>query len=229
MSSFPDHCIQGAFEYKEWWESTSELRQGSLVKFICPFFDKEAWRLRPIGRDNPTEHSGARVKIERYTLASRNIDKNFPVAALTTNKSESLGVWRTKVRPALVLRVNKTTRTEDALKADTLLVSPYYGIKPGSRAGFPAEFIRAVKDVNFPQFSWDLLPIGKEPNGSLLRFDRTLTIPRKARQTYEDTGFGLSEQALEYMLDWFNFYLSGVLDDGTDLYSLASLLNEAIV
>ena len=226
--NFPDNCVQATGNYSDWWQVSKKLEKGALIRAIVPFFEAEPWRAVPIGRDDPTDHKGGLMRLQRFSVGSPNVPGNLPIAALPTTQSESLGIWRAKTRPALVLSVNDPCKFgSDYQQKPTLLIAPYYGVAPGKRMGFPRDFIKAVKTGNFSQYMWDILPIGQELAGALLRFDRMLSIARKPQITFSHTGFAMKEEAVGFLNDWLSWFHQGQLDKSSDLYEIIGLLNKS--
>jgi hypothetical protein len=97
------------------------------------------------------------------------------------------------------------------LTSPTLIVAPYYGAdQDGRRAGYNSELVNRIRHAEYPQFILDHLPIpGSEQ--SILRLDHMQPVGLHYL-TYEHSGFCLSDEAVELILDdWLQwFFYSGL-------------------
>jgi hypothetical protein len=95
--------------------------------------------------------------------------------------------------------------------AQTVLVAPYFGITGGAtRGGFNQVFVERIQRAEYPEYVWDLLPIGGSPDGSVLMLKQLQPIGRHYN-AYELTPFRLSADALAVMDDWVAWLLTGNL------------------
>jgi hypothetical protein len=94
--------------------------------------------------------------------------------------------------------------------APTLLVAPYYGAEQsGTRGGFTPEFVKRIRHCEYPQYLWDVLPIGGSSE-SILRLDHVQPISRLAN-SYEILPYRLSEEAMEIVDTHLAWLLTGNL------------------
>ena len=58
-----------------------------------------------------------------------------------------------------------------------ILLAPYYGVaSDGSRRGWNPEFVEGIQRAEYPQYVWDVLPVGGGENGSIMRVDHILPV-----------------------------------------------------
>ena len=91
----------------------------------------------------------------------------------------------------------------------THLAAPYYGGNAdGKRAGFDPEFMKRMRRCEFPQFSWDILPIGCASE-SVLRIDHIQPISTHYK-SFITTKYCLSEDALDFMDEWLMWHITAL-------------------
>jgi hypothetical protein len=222
---YPEDSIQSLID--NWWvdEKSSELKRGRLIKAFLPHVDQIPKQLTVVGRPDPTDHTKANYKMEPLRVGQSIKRPGLPVAALPSFENEINTVYRAKKRPALII-----CEGGDAIErmltlgkpkwqtAPTILVAPCYGAnEDGTRAGFNPEFIRRVRQCEYPQFMWDQLPIGGSATESLFRLDHIQPIGRH-HDSIEFTNFRLSEQALEILDEWLVWLIRGDFDEDSLLF-----------
>lgn len=141
--------------------------------------------------------------------------KVLPVAALPLDGANDLyTVYKAKKRPCLILGDGCADLPPELCRdrpswqvAHTVIVAPYFGVElSGGRAGFPVPFVERVRNCEFPQFFWDILPhTGKE---SMLYFMQAQPIG-KHLDSIECTSFKLSAQALCIIDEWMTWSFTG--------------------
>lgn len=210
---YPEICPQQLIE--PWWEQCSDkiIKQGRLVWAFLPHVDQSPFTLEPVGRDEPTEHKTAQIRIKAFQIGNPPLAKNLPVAAMPLYDKEIFCVYRTKKRPAIVISKGGTL-VEKALTRDlpkwrtnrTVLLAPSYSVDKG----YGDEFCDRVRRCEYPQFLWDNLPIGGTEKGSIIRLDHLQPIG-KGEKSIELTDYCLSEKALAFVLEWFDWLVTGNL------------------
>lgn len=235
--TYPHDCPQ-AYMLGDWWISDKEdkLDQGRLLWAFVPHVDQVPMALVPKGRTQATEH-----RLVDCDIVPAHTDNIFqrsrlPVAAIPCHKGEVRTVYRSKVRPVLLIvppyedvprsmMANKPRRLTKA----TALVAPFLGRDEGTgtRSGYPQSFVDRVKHCEYPRFIWDKLPIGGSKE-SIMRLDHLLPMST-LDVAYETTPWKLSEEALFVVMEWFEWYYTGSLPDNEDSYLAiirAELLNQ---
>jgi hypothetical protein len=114
---------------------------------------------------------------------------------------------------------NEQPKVRDKLRRDmprkltspTIIVAPYYGAdKDGRRAGYNQPLVERIRHAEYPQFMVDQLPIGG-PKESILRLDHIQPIGLHY-YAYEHSGYSLSDEAVENILDdWLIWLFYGGL------------------
>ena len=93
--------------------------------------------------------------------------------------------------------------------ARTYLVAPYFGVeRSGLRGGWKPEFVQRIRHCEFPQYFWDRLPAGGD---SILRLDQIQPIGRH-HEAFEYTPHRLSDEGLEILDEWLDWFLFGRAD-----------------
>jgi hypothetical protein len=104
-----------------------------------------------------------------------------------------------------------------------LLAAPYFGAdQDGTRAGWPAEFVKRIKRGEYPQYAYDRLPIGGTEE-SILRLDQLQPIGRH-HDSYELTEYCLSADAMEIIDSWLVWLFTGTLDPKSLLFDMKTEL-----
>ena len=215
---FPIDSIQ--YIVTSWWEECekNELKRGVLVYAFVPHVDQVPNTLIPIGRKEAEDHSEATIKISPLRINDSRPREALPVAALSLHEGELWTVYRAKKRPCLVVgtkqpQVDNSSRRNmpKKLTSPTLIVAPYYGAdKDGRRAGYNSELVDRIRHAEYPQFMLDYLPISG-PKHSILRLDHIQPVGLH-HYAYEHSGFCLSDEAVELILDdWLQWLLYGGL------------------
>ena len=88
---YPDDSIQGVLYPTPWWEkdSTRDYKRGRLVKFFAPHVAQTPFTLIPVGRDEPTEHNTAIVKIAPLDIRSVLRYPKLPVCSIASIQKRS--------------------------------------------------------------------------------------------------------------------------------------------
>lgn len=227
---YPDDSIQSFVS--PWWEpdETRTFRRGQLIKAFLPHVSLIPTTLIPTGRtDDPRNHSLVKYQIRPLQIHNRTPLPKLPTAIFPDFQGEIYSVYRAKKRPALVISVGGPDlrpeirgRGKPHWQSDpTILVAPYYGAEGGAqRAGFSEELARRARRGEYPNFSWDILPLtGSSLAGSILRFDHIQPIG-KHHDSYEQTGYCLSEKAMVYVDNWIHWLVEGILDEKSELFYL---------
>jgi hypothetical protein len=220
---YPNDCPQAFTE--NWWirDEKQELDHGRLLWAFVPHVDQVPMALVPKGRTQATEHH--LVDCEVVPAHSNNIFQrsSLPVAAIPCHKGEVRTVYRSKVRPVLLIvppceEVPKTLMSSKPkrLTKATALVAPFFGRDEGTgkRAGFSEAFVNRVKHCEYPRFIWDKLPIdGAEE--SILRLDHLLPMST-LEVAFKKTPWKLSEEAFFIVKEWFEWYYLNRLPERKD-------------
>jgi len=218
--TFPTDSIQ--YICDSWWEKCdkNKLTRGALIKAFVPHVDQIPNTLIPVGRKEAGEHSKAIIKISPLRINDSRPKETLPVAALSLHDDELWTAYRAKKRPCLVIGT-KQPHIDNALRRDmpkyltspTLIVAPYYGgDQDGNRAGYNSELADRIRHAEYPQFMLDYLPFpGTEQ--SILRLDHIQPVGLHYH-AYEHSGFSLSEEAVELILDdWLQWLFYGGLPE----------------
>jgi len=223
--TYPDDSIQNFCG--RWWEETTEYRleYGRLVKAFLPHVDQQPYVLVAQGRSDPEAHDAADFEIQPLRANDPPAEAYLPVAGLPTYPGEVRIVQRAKKRPALVLSASGAD-VESRLKTGaaryltnrSVLVAPYYGADRSSRrGGWKPEFVQRIRRAEYPQYVWDVLPIGGASE-SILRLDHIQPLGENA-QAIEVTPHRLSTAALEIVEEWVSWFRTGeVSEDGVLAY-----------
>ena len=220
--TFPTDSIQDIVN--SWWENCGkdELKRGALIRAFVPHVDQIPNTLIPVGRKEAGEHSKAIIEISPLQISASRPKETLPVAALSLPQDELWTAYRAKKRPCLVIGT-KQPHVDDVLRRDmprkltspTLIVAPYYGAdQDGSRAGYNPELVDRIRHAEYPQFILDYLPISG-PNQSILRLDHIQPVGLHYH-AYEHSGFCLSDEAVELILDdWLQWLFYGGLPENS--------------
>jgi hypothetical protein len=218
---FPDECVQSIVGAANWWEKNSDKKicRGALAFAFIPHVDQIPYTLEPLGRGDPEQHKEAILRVSPLKTNHPLKPTALPVAAMTLNDGEVWAAYRAKKRPCLVLgttapEVDRTlTRgSPKASTAPTILVAPYYGVKKNAqRAGYKPEFVERVRQCEYPQFLWDILPI---PGGeeSILRLDHLQAVGAH-HDSYALSDYRLTVDALEVVDELLNWVLLGGVEE----------------
>lgn len=215
---YPDDAFQCVFN--EWWTEDPPRRgtfnRGRLV--WVPALDIKATptELSVEGPDEPRDHTTAKATMRAFHVGRRQTSTATPAAGVPLHEGELCLVHKAKRRPALILGTPPPPAA--ALLADSkhhhgspILIAPYYGC-----AGHPPEFLDRVRRAEYPQFMWEQLPLGSDPEGSLLRMDQIQPVGRSIASC-EETDWCLSSEALELLDQWVSWLLVGAPPAGSVL------------
>jgi len=220
--TFPTDSIQ--YVSDSWWKvcDKNKLTRGALIKAFVPHVDQIPNTLIPVGRKEADEHSKAIIEIAPLRISAPRSKATLPVAALSIPENELWTAYRAKKRPCLVIGT-KQPHVDNALRRDmpgyltspTLLVAPYYGANPaGKRAGYNLELVDRIRHAEYPQFILDYLPISDSEH-SILRLDHIQPVGLHY-YAYEHSGFCLSDEAVELILDdWLQWLFYGGLPENS--------------
>ena len=210
---FPEDCVQSIVGSDRWWQKRSDpkLCRGALIFAFAPHVDQVPLTLEPVGRNTPTEHGSAVVKVAPLKIDQPIRQTALPVAAMTLHSGEVWAAYRAKKRPCLVLSCASPAVDVSLLKgmpnratAPACLVAPYYGAnRSQERAGYKEAFVERVRHCEYPQFVWDNLPFqgGEE---SILRLDHLQPIGVHYN-AFKFSGWQLTDGAMEVIdeiLSW---------------------------
>jgi hypothetical protein len=233
--TFPAQCVQATLG--NWWirNDTAAFVRGRLIWTFVPYVSQEPRVLVLEGRSEPTDHRHANFRIETMKGMVCKEPAVLPVAAFPHHDNEKLIVSRAKRRPALVLStdgldVPRTFRLGKSKHqtSPTVLVAPYFGAALSQqRAGFHPDFIMRIRACDYPQFIWDKLPLGGDTEESILRLNHTFPIGNDPA-AYEITPWVLSEEALEVIDEWFNWLITGKLNNNGILYMIRDGLRQEL-
>jgi hypothetical protein len=216
---YPDDCIQNLCG--DWWEETGErrLEYGRLVRAFLPHVDQQPYLLVAHGRTDPEAHQEAEFEIQPLLANKPPTEAYLPVAGLPAYSGEVRILQRAKKRPALILSTSGAA-VERRLKAGSaryltnrsVLVAPYYGAdRSGKRGGFKPEFVQRIRRAEYPQYSWDSLPISGASE-SILRFDHLQPLGENA-QAVEITPYRLTVDAADIIEEWLSWFRTGGLTE----------------
>ncbi len=216
MKTCPDLSVQSLVG--SWWkeDDSGTVCTGRLVWAYMAVVESQPLRLIVEGRNDPTDHTRCKFRVEPLDASRAPVFPTLPVAGLPkANRGEEFLVTRAKRRPALVLGTGgKEVPVEyrrgfpKSQTAPSLILTPYYGSKPTStRGGYNIEWVNRIRLCEYPQCMWDLLPI-RGGSSSILRFDHTQAISGHYRAV-QVTPFRLSDEAVRIVLEWYLWLLSG--------------------
>jgi hypothetical protein len=215
-----------------WWipADNTTLVEGRLVWTLIPFPDVISRGLIAEGRTEATQHDEAIYRIEPIDIRNPPRRAQLPVAALPANRNERFLVQRGKVRPAILLSPGQPSIPKAAasgspgyLRRPCAIVVPCYTADgEGKRAGVPEALLQRIRQVEYPQFMLDELPIGN--TRSLFRFDHVFALGSDPKN-FKAEPYKLSPDALLVVYEWVGWYLTGVLpNDG-----MLKLLREELI
>lgn len=220
--TFPDDCLQTVIEPSPWWvkDSSSSATRGALVFAFLPHVDQVPYTVQATARSVATEHDRANIEVKPLSIKQPRSRAALPVAAMSLHEGEIWSAYRAKKRPCLVVSnisqsVDKqlTRGKPNWTTAPTVLCAPYYGATQGKRAGFSVEFVSRIRHCEYPQFFWDVLP-HERGEESIMRLDQLQPVGIH-HNSYELSGFRLSDDAMEIMDDYVRWVLwGGVRPDG---------------
>lgn len=223
--TYPDDSIQNLCD--GWWEKTEEsrLEYGRLVRAFLPHVDQQPSILVVHGRSEPEAHDRADFEI-RPLMANQPPEEAFlPVAGLPTYPGEVRIIQRAKKRPAVVLSTGGA-EVEGRLKIGaaryqtnrSVLVAPYYGVpRSGRRGGWRPEFVQRIRRAEYPQYSWDRLPL-RGASESVLRLDHLQPLGVHA-QALDATPYRLTLEASQILEEWLGWFRTGeLMEDGVLAY-----------
>ena len=101
--TYPEDSFQYIVE--DWWEKQpgDQPSRGSLIYAFIPHVDQVPYTVEPEGRQEPTLHTSAIVKISPLEMKRGRGRPALPVAAIPLNGNEVLAAYKAKKRPCLVL------------------------------------------------------------------------------------------------------------------------------
>ncbi|EGQ9965951.1 hypothetical protein ACQ902_003174 [Vibrio mimicus] len=232
--NYPDDSLQNIVSNGDWWIKSENMKvsRGDLIWAFVPHVDQVPYIFTPIGRDVATEHSKAIVKVEPLTVGSPLKQSDLPVAAMPLHKNEVWSAHRAKKRPCVVLSVESSPVDKELIKgkanhstAPTYIVAPYYGVDAGSkRAGYSEAFTERVRHCEYSQFLWDKLPLNGADE-SILRFDHLMPIGAHYN-SYKQTGYRLSQEALAILDDYLLWHLHGGVPEESVILEYRELISE---
>lgn len=220
-SGYPKDCIQ--ILAKEWWIKAADslIVPGRLLWAIVPHVDAIPYTLIPEGRVDDTDHNTARFKLGPLRISARPSLPRIPVAALPQFENETYTVHRSKKRPVLVCG-SETDLVPRKLVAGspksqtnrTILVAPYYGgTANAKRSGWRPEFVKRIRQGEYRQYFWDMLPITGTTPESILRLDHLQPIGMH-HDCYELTDYRLSDEAMIVLRERLLWMLEGKVPEG---------------
>lgn len=223
---YPDDAIQTLAS--SWWveDKTETIVRGRLIWTLIPYAEMKPYRLVPVGRgDAARQHTTADFRIETFRVGDppKGI-ATLPVAALPVREGETYLVGRGKRRPAIVVSTGGAPIPKDLRggpnrwqSAQTILVAPYYGADPSAtRGGWPAPFVERIRRAEYPQYIWDILPIGRSEIESILRLDHIMPVGADSAN-WRIEPYVLSVEARELFDQWLSWLITGNLSDASAL------------
>jgi hypothetical protein len=232
---FPEESIQSLINPDGWWEKDTSkvVRRGRLIQAYVPHVEQIPNKLSVVGRKEAEVHTSAQFEIVpfRYGEAKKHI--SLPVAALPAYPGEEYLVYRSKRRPLLVIADN-SLEVENKLvqgkpkwqTAPTLLVAPYYGRDEGTgtRSGFNDSFVERVRQCEYPQFFWDMLPL-PGANESIMRLDHIQPVGSH-HNTFHVTDYRLNQDAMLLLDEWLDWYIFECLEEQSMLADVIKTLQK---
>ena len=224
---YPEVCPQQLVE--PWWEEYSgeDFKPGRLVYAFLPHVDQTPLRIEPVGRKDPTDHVSGFINVKRFRIGDPIIKKNdLPLAAMPVYDNETLSVYRTKRRPAIIISKGgpfidgKMTAGKSKWRTNpTILAVPSYSV----RNAYSLAFCERVRRCEYPQFLWDDLPIGGTQKGSIFRFDHLQPIGRSPKSV-QFTKYCLSEKAMIFLMGLVEWLVSGYMDPDSKFCEIRTFL-----
>jgi len=220
MPTYPERSVQ-SLSGGDWWirEESADIRRGRLVWAFIPHVGAEPWILELTGRTNPTTHSSVTYTLRSQSAFRPQTQPNLPTAVFPAFENEHLTAYRAKCRPALVISTGGLDVPNEVRKgsakwvtAQTILVAPYYGMgQSGKRGGWPLPLVDRIKECEYPQFIWDIVPAKREPEESVLMLNRVQPIGNH-RNSVEILPYCLSEAAILLLDEWVNWLTTGLME-----------------
>jgi hypothetical protein len=234
--AYPDDSVQTLTS--AWWvdDKGDSLVRGRMVWTWVPYPEMKPYRLIPEGRgDAPRQHSRAAFRIETFRIGdpAKGIT-TLPVAALPVRDGESYLVQRGKRRPAVVIATGGVEIPKEVRRGDqrwqsarSVLVAPYYGAEPGAtRGGWPTSFVERIRRAEYPQYMWDMLPLGTPATESILRLDHLFAVGGDP-SNWKTEPYVLSPEALRVLDEWVSWSITGILPEDSGLAFARSSLGSA--
>ena len=219
---YPDESVQSVVgPDPSWWVSVpgKTVIRGSLLWAIVPYPEQKPFRLIPLGRgQDPRQHTQAEYRLEDFRVGDTPQQTSpLPVAAMPLRTGEEYLVRRGKRRPCLVMGSTEVRVDADLVRgkrwqtALTRLVVPYYSANgSATRGGWVPELVTRIRQCEYPQYFWEILPLRGSPEGSILRFDHAFSIGHDLANV-EQTGYQLHPDALGLLDEWFAWYVTGAI------------------
>jgi hypothetical protein len=235
-TTYPELCVQSVVG-EAWWEEGHRelLARGRLIWAVVQYPDVKPYRLVPLGRgDEPRQHQEARYRLEEFRLTDPQPKvSGLPVAGLPLREDETFMVRRGKRRPAVVVALSGIDVDPRFKRGSAswqhrpaVLVAPYYGASQGAtRGGWNQEFVNRIQQAEYCQYAWDILPLGAQTDGAILRFDHIFPIGADPAN-WHDTGCQMTPAAMAITDEWLSWHLTGALTDGALNVARSLLLEE---
>lgn len=231
---YPDDCVQAYVEGGVWWEkaTSTSLSRGRLIWTWITYITEVPTEIVPIARADGLAHDHIKIRATQFHRANKPRTPDVPVAALHCKPGERWIAFKAKERPAIVVHdpyepVDRKTLAQGYYKphvAPTLIVAPSFGNDAAGRASFPSEIVAPCRRGRYPQYIWDMLPLGG-PSQSIIRLDQMRPIGRSVNN-YRLTEWQLSKEALLVFDSWMEWFQTGMLDEDSDLYTIQQMLAE---
>lgn len=103
-----------------------------------------------------------------------------------------------------------------------MLVAPYYGVAQSKRAGWNPLLVERIRRCRYSQYVWDQLPVDST-TASILRLDHVQGLAIQP-YSHKDTGYRLGPEALDLVLEWYQWFLFGEIAQD----SLLALVREGL-
>ncbi len=218
----------------DWWEKASRLdrlERGALVWAYIPQVSVVPYLLCATGRKDAREHSSANFRMSQLNMrGDKPAPPNPPVAGLPLHSGEQYWVAKAKKRPAIVVAGPGDALTEKFRKQlkgwrgqETYLLAPAFGVdQSGTRGGYPSEFVDRVRACMYPQFLYERFPDSKTVE-SIVRLDQMFPLAQH-HQTFEHSGWQLSEDALDVLGQWVAWFATGQLPEDSELHMIRETL-----
>lgn len=230
--TYPEDAIQSMVD--SWWveDDSKTLDRGVLVRAFVNHFDQVPYGFLPTGRTTADAHNQADVEVIPLRVGQSLSQTSLPVAGMPLFRGEVWAANKAKARPCIVINkpheVVKKSLTKgmpNSSTASAVLIAPYYGADKKGRAGYNPELIERIRHCMYPQFMWDKLPLNSKVEESILRLDQIQPIG-KHYQSYQLTGYKLSDTALAIFDDLIRLSIWGELSEDSDIAIFQSLLSE---
>ncbi len=219
--AYPEDCIQSLV--RTWWtrDEAVALARGRLLRAFVPYVDQEPQEIVPRGRSDPRDHTRADYEIRPLRVGELARAPSLPVAGMPTYAGEVRAVYRGKVRPVIVVSAGGPEIPRELRRGaarwqsvPTVLVAPTFGAaQDGTRGGWRPEFVTRIRRLEYPQYIWDVLPIGGA-NESIIRLDHIQPISRDP-DSFKLEPHRLSDEALTILDEQLSWLTTGELpEDG---------------